>query len=657
MLGRFALVLALLVAGHAAGAAELALKRVMLSTGGVGYLEYEAAVDGDATLSLDVGLDQVDDVLKSLVVYDSAGSVGEITLPGREPLAQSFADLPFDRAALDSAKDLLNALAGAEIRVTGSHQLSGRLIHADDEQIRAADGHVESRLRIAVSTPSGIQQFPLQESDSVAFADAALQSRVDGALARVAAYRAPGRRQLSLTVHGKGRRTIRVGYVVAMPLWKATYRLSLPETAQAATAHLQGWAVLENFSGQAWRDVELTLLSGNPVTFRQALYESYYVPRPVVPVESGSRILPAPDSGAVGTAATAAAAPAPEAPKSRAFALAAPVPAPPPAAIEAARAEEGATQIAFTAPGKISVGIGQSLILPLLDRDLPARQLDFYQPSVEAHHPLAAVELTNAGDTGLPPGVLTLYRQGGHGAEYLGDARLAALPAGDKRLLSFAADAKVTIDRAVAERRDLVKATLAEGVMRLSRTQRQTTTYRIKSTGAPPPLLVEQPRQPGWTLAAPDPHEVEVTASGYRIPVASGTAELAVVEERPLVEVVHLADLHDDALAAYAAATEFDPALRKALGELAARRQAVSRERAELERLKAHRAELVADETRLRDNLTALGHDAALHKRVLDKFAETETAIDAATEAVAKATAATNAAETALAAYVAGLRL
>src|SRR5579862_10027920 len=98
---------AVCLAALPADAADLTLKRVVLSTGGVGYFEYEAAVTGDATLALDVPLDQVDDVLKSLVVYDSGGSAGEITLPGREPLTQSFADLPFDRNALQSAIGLL----------------------------------------------------------------------------------------------------------------------------------------------------------------------------------------------------------------------------------------------------------------------------------------------------------------------------------------------------------------------------------------------------------------------------------------------------------------------------------------------------------------------------------------------------------------------
>src|SRR6202034_3452068 len=103
------IVLFMVVAAVApADASDLALKRVMLSSGGVGYFEYEASVTGDATLNLDVPLNQVDDVLKSLVVYDSSGSAGEITLPGRQPLAQGLDDLPFGQEALTSMSALLN---------------------------------------------------------------------------------------------------------------------------------------------------------------------------------------------------------------------------------------------------------------------------------------------------------------------------------------------------------------------------------------------------------------------------------------------------------------------------------------------------------------------------------------------------------------------
>ncbi len=658
-----------------ADASELALKRVMLSSGGVGYFEYEATVDGDGALTLDVPLDQVDDVLKSLVVYDNGGRAGEITLPGRQPLAQGFDDLPFGESALASTTALLNALQGAQISVGGDKPITGQLLHAEDVTESGANGTSDTLTRISVLTDSGLRQIAIKDVDTIAFVDPALQAKVKEALNRVAAFRAQGRRQLTITTHGDGKRTVRIGYVVAMPLWKATYRLVLPVDPKAVTARLQGWAVLENFSGQNWSDVELTLLSGNPVTFRQALYESYYVQRPSVPVESGDHILPPADAGAVANTVaepTEQTAPA-GALKSmrRAMPMGAaappPAPAPPPEApqpaqIEQAAATENATQIAFTLPYKVNVTAGQSLVVPLIDRDLPARQVDLYQPSTTPTHPLAAVELTNAADTGLPPGVLTLYQQGDHGAEYLGDARLAAFPTGDKRLLRYAIDNKVTIISDSKTQQSIVKATIAEGVMHLTRLDRMTTTDRITSSSPPPSLIIEKIGMGGeWRLTSPPLDQVERTPGGaYRIPApldAKGNGTVTIIEEQPLEDTVQLLDLDDDQLGVYVSAKELDPKVHQALAGVEQRRQTVSRQQAELDRLNDQRTRLTDDEKRLRDNYTALKDDPAMRKSTLDKLKTADSAIDDNATAIAKTTAALAAGQADLAGYVGGLKL
>jgi hypothetical protein len=666
----------LLLLGAPADAADLALKRVMLSSGGVGYFEYEATVDGDAALTLDVPLNQVDDVLKSLVVYDDGGRAGEITLPGREPLAQGFVDLPFDQSALASATSLLNALQGAQVRIAGDKPLAGHLVQAEDDAIRNSDGSSDTRLRLSVMSDDGLRQVTVKDLDAIEFADPKIAGDIQTALSRVATYRAQGRRQLTLTTHGKGQRNVRIGYVIAMPLWKATYRLNLPADAAATTARLQGWAVLENFSGQSWNDVELTLLSGNPVTFRQALYESYYVPRPTVPVESGSRVLPPVDSGVLDEAtASKASENAPAggmlkqamrsfpvgAPASVAATTAAPAmpaPAPPPAQIEQAAAAEDSTQIAFTLPYKITVAAGQSLVVPLIDRELPGRQIDLYRPATPGHHPLAAIELTNAAETGLPPGVVTLYRQGDSGASYLGDARLSATPAGQKRLLNYAVDEKVTVDQSTGLRQSIVKATVAEGVMHLTRLQRRSTVYTVSSAAPPPGLIIEQSKLGGWKLTAPD--TAERTADAYRVPApldAKGNGTVTLVEEEPSEETIALADLGDDQLGVYVSATEIEPKLHQALGDLALRRRAVGKAQAELDRLTEERAHLTDDEERLRDNYTAMKDDPAMRKTTLDKLKVAETAIDANAAGAAKASAALDTAKADLAGYIAGLKL
>ena len=122
-------VMALLVfLADTARAESLALERVVLSTGGVAYLEYEVEVEGDAVITFDVRLDQVDDVLKSFLVLDDTGGDGAVSLPGRQPLQDVFRDLPFSQAALASPVALLQALAGEEVAVTGPTEVTGCIL-------------------------------------------------------------------------------------------------------------------------------------------------------------------------------------------------------------------------------------------------------------------------------------------------------------------------------------------------------------------------------------------------------------------------------------------------------------------------------------------------------------------------------------------------
>ncbi|HKU96668.1 MAG TPA: DUF4139 domain-containing protein [Vineibacter sp.] len=300
---------AALLTSTSALAQELALKRVMLSSGGVGYFEYEAAVENDATLKLTVNLDQVDDVLKSLVVYDDKGGVGGLSLPGREPLSQVFRDLPFDQSALGSPAALLNALRGAEISVGGSRSATGRVVAVNAEPVISPEGRqIGVRNRVMLMTDKGLQQFVLEEAENLQFADPAVREQVQKALAAIASNRAKDARTVELTSKGQGKRTVRVAYIVTAPVWKASYRLTVPGEGDVTKAHLQGWAVVENMSGQDWKDVDLTLMSGHPVAFRQALYQSYYVDRPYVPVEVVGRLMPRRDEGTIPMPASAASA-------------------------------------------------------------------------------------------------------------------------------------------------------------------------------------------------------------------------------------------------------------------------------------------------------------------------------------------------------------
>ncbi|MFI4983231.1 MAG: hypothetical protein ACHQIO_23000 [Nevskiales bacterium] len=193
-------------------AADLALKRVMLSSAGVGYFEYEAEVDGPAQLGLDVPLDQVDDVLTSLVVFDSQGGVGTVELPGRDTTRASFGDVPFGPDALRSPVDTLNSLQGVEIAVQGPRPMTGRIVHAErvTETLPAAQGQpaaIVQRTRVTLLGAEGLRQFVLEDVDSIQVTDPVLRARIDRALESLRREANQSLRHLTLRSTGNGRRT------------------------------------------------------------------------------------------------------------------------------------------------------------------------------------------------------------------------------------------------------------------------------------------------------------------------------------------------------------------------------------------------------------------------------------------------------------------
>lgn len=653
-------------------AQDLTLKRVMLSSGGLGYFEYEATVDGDATLKLTVSLGQVDDVLKSLVVYDDKGGVGGLSLPGREPLAQAFKDLPFDQSSLGSPAELLQTLKGAQVTVGGSRSISGRIVSVEEDTLLLPDNKgTMKRTRVTLYTDRGLQQFILEEAENLQFADAALRDKVGQALIAIQGNRAKDARTIDLSMRGQGKRTVRVAYIVEAPVWKASYRLTLGADPAAARSALQGWAVVENMSGQDWKDVELTLVSGRPVAFRQALYNAYYVTRPEVPVEVAGRLMPGLDRGGVSAdqrakSAVPMPAPAPyRAQQERSVAAPAMAPPPPPAEMAAGaepiEASDAATQVVFKFPRAVSVENGRTLSIPIVDRQVPAARLALYQAETAARNPLAAIRLTNDGESGLPPGIITLYERDKAGyVSYVGDARLSGFPVGETRLLAYALDEKIIIERDVAQTDRVASGTIANGALRLSRVVRQTTVYRVRGPAKEPrQLVVVQRRLPGWTLTKPEAKDVELSEGNYRIPFqlpgGDQTQTFEVVQEQTQQQEIRLVESAAEQIRVYAQAREFDAKTRDALTRVLQLQQAAAEAQRKVVQVDAERQAIVQEQARLRENLARVPANSDLQRRYLATLDKQETDLEALAKRRADADKAAEEARAALRTYVSQL--
>ena len=641
--------------GEHCAAAELSLKRVILSSGGVGYFEYAAAVDGDATLGLDVPLGQVDDILMSLVVFDPAGGVASVELPGRDDTVQAFSDAPFGPEALDSPTAYLNALRGTEVTVQGPRPMTGRIVRAEPET--ETIGHATTqRTRVTLLAADGLRQFVLEDADTVQVTDPALRSRIERALESLRNQSNLTSRHLTIRIKGSGKRTVAVGYVAGAPLWKPTYRLMLP-TGTAATARLQGWATLENQSGSDWKGVALTLLYGNPVTFRQALYHSYFVQRPEVPVDILGHVLPDIDTRARAMQ-LAMPAPAP-AGMGKAFATGAPM-APP---AKAALAEETAEETIFTLPQPVDLEAGHSANVPIIDREIPASRVGlvpFHQP-----HPLAAVRIRNDDVHSLPAGVLTVYDASTGAVSFAGDARLGGLPPGETRLLSFARDLRTTIETKQSPRPDTISSySVAGGVLTYTVLRR-----RVIQIAATAParesrdLLLEIPKSAtDQTLTVDDGKTpvTEQTATAFRIALSLAPGETRSVTawlDQPVRRTVALVDGDDTVLLSITGSEQPPPSGRAELRHILDLRQDAARKSAEVTRQRKRLDDVLADEERIRQNLAAVAATDALHGRLTRALDADETTIEDLRKSIDAAVAAQARAHQDLADAVTALRI
>jgi hypothetical protein len=651
-------------------AAEPRLARVTLSSGGVGQFEFGAQVDGGAALTLDVPLDQVDDVLKSLRVDDPAG-LPSLRLPGRQPLAESFRTLPFQPDAFASAPALLSALVGERVRLPGPGVEGTILSVSPFDAALPNGGGTVTRHRLTVATATGIEQVVLEDTPGVEFASPALRGQIAAGLAAIAAQRVQDRRTMTLGLAPGGARTVRFGYVVPAPVWKASYRITVPPEGTDGPARLQGYAVVENLSGRDWTEAEVVLTSGQPVLFHTPLYEAVFTARPEAPVEVPNRLVPQLDQGALPKPDSAAEDAGPDRRRAgRAVApmaaMMAPAPAPAPPAGEPppppppppSEVRQSVALVEYRLAQKVTAASGESLMLPIADRPIPAKRVALYQPATDPLHPLVGLLLANDTQGALPPGLATLYERRADGTEgFVGDARLPAIQPGEDRIASFAADLAVTMQVTRDTEMLLTDGRVAGGVLTLTRQRRQVITYRAAMpAGSGRTLLIEQPRPQGWTLA--EPADAGVTPTAWRITraIPAGAVEsIRVVLEQPVSERISLVGADVTRLLALAEQGRLTPELRGALGRAAALRAELDRRQAALRELRDRRAELARDQDRVRSNLGAVPANSELQRRYLAQMQQQETELASlATQADAAQRAVTEA-DTALKAFIQAL--
>lgn len=277
----------------------LPIRRVILYSNGVAYIERRGAVSGHAEISLSFKQSQVDDVLKSMVVLDlGQGRIGAVSYNSSAPPATRLAEIPFsisssaEGSLTSGLSGVLSQLQGARVIVsTANRTATGSILTVEERktQIDSDKPPAVTRSLVIASDKGELVGFDLNEVRSVRLVDEGTRRDIAQFASASASARRRDAKTIVVTSDGGASREMVVSYTIAAPIWKTTYRAVLD---QSGKPFFQGWALVDNVSDEDWTDIQLSLVSGTPVSFIQPIQNPFYRYRPIVPMPEDLNLKP-----------------------------------------------------------------------------------------------------------------------------------------------------------------------------------------------------------------------------------------------------------------------------------------------------------------------------------------------------------------------------
>jgi len=614
-------VLIFLFLAGALSAAELPVRHVVLYKHGVGFFERSGELAPGEGARLDFKASEMNDVLKSLTLEVKGGKgVAGLRYDSSEPLNVKLQRFPLNLGTQQPVSALLDQWKGAQLELKiNSQTITGAIVSA---RLIAAGTQREERETVTLLLSLGeLRTFDLAGA-TLRFPDPTLQLQLRDYLTTLTQARSTDKRSVYIDSIDSARRNIAASYMIPTPVWKSSYRLIFNPTSDPT---LEGWAIIDNTSGEDWTNVRLSLVSGRPISFISKLYEPKYLERPVAELPEDKAVAPIAHAGVIAMEQKIAAA-------NRLRAMA-PHPAAPPPRQEAAFADAEAlgevreSTLAATSQGRelgdlfeyrfdqpVTVRKSESAMIPFLQQKLAARKLLIYSDH-SSPHPRHAAELTNASGKTLDGGPITVY----DASAYAGEALFETVKTGDKRLISYGIDIGTRITTAFDSKAGLIREVkLQRGVLTTRMAFHESRTYTIRNVDSKAKVLViEHPVRPGYRLLNQKPAESTATAHRFEIKLAPAANEKFTVDEERLLDQTYLvSDVTPDFLVTLVQNKELSPAGRKSLETILDRKRQIAQTDQEQQRAEGDIKELFQDQERIRQNLSSLNRVSGQQEQV-----------------------------------------
>jgi hypothetical protein len=641
------------------------IRKVILYKHGVGYFEKRIKAKGSETIDFFFKSREMNDVLKSITIMDlSGGIVSSVSYDSVTPAEKLLEDISIRIPDEKSLRSLLSQIKGARIQIqVGKEILEGSVVGLDPLTRKEGETIIETDRLTILDEKGEMAGFTLEEIKSLKILDENIRKDLEFYLKTIIFSQKKDQKKLTLFTHGEGQRDILVSYVLESPVWKTTYRVVMRPKAPPL---IQGWAVVDNTQDEDWEDIELSLVSGLPVSFVHDLYNPRFKRRPVVQVKDEVSVAPPsfeegfdpepmkPAEADYESLQDRVASPMPSRARAEAMpgaglgaglgmmAMMGGMGSQPAAEMASSVqvktiAQKAGDHFEYRIMNPVTIKRNQSALVPIINGEFSGKKILIFNERNRPNNPMTCLEMTNDTQLTLEGGPVTVFEQD----TYMGESMLEFTKPDEKKYLSYAVELGCHIEKMeYFSDEPVFMVTIAGGTMQTHFYKIRERLYRIKNKNKEAiQLIIEHPRETNWELVD-TPEPMETTQNFYRFLYElpkEGEFTFSVKDKKTFWSHFNLTNLSEDNITFFLGRKYFDKTVAGRIRELIG----LQGKKADLDRqLRERNDELSAiykDQERLRNNIASLSasrEEQSLKEKYVAKMGEQENSIETIEKAI-----------------------
>jgi hypothetical protein len=191
--------------------AGVPLAKVVLFNSGVGFFERAGKVTGNAQLELEFKSEDINDLLKSMVLQDlGAGKISAVTYSSRDPITKTLKTFAIDLTSNPTLAQLLAQVRGERVELEKPDKLSGVIVGVEARTEQTREGGSIDREYLTLLADDGLRSVPLASVGRIKLADPKLDAELRQALAVLALGHSTDKKSVKLEFTGQGNRDVKV---------------------------------------------------------------------------------------------------------------------------------------------------------------------------------------------------------------------------------------------------------------------------------------------------------------------------------------------------------------------------------------------------------------------------------------------------------------